>query len=158
MQLLQALKPEDKPRRKQFAVTMLHKLDLDPGFLKRVCFSDKSTFHVSESISRHNSRIWGSQNPHETHELERDSPKLNVWCGTMHDKKIIGPFFFAEKSITVQICLDFLTDYVSPQLEQYQPLVIFQQDGAPPHWGLAVRQFFNDTFPGRWIGLNGPIP
>ena len=46
VQLLQALEPEDKSRRKEFAVTMLDRLDLDPGFLKRVCFSDESTFHV----------------------------------------------------------------------------------------------------------------
>ena len=157
MQLLQALKPEDKPRRKEFALTMLHRLDSNPGFLKRVCFSDESTFHVSELINRHNSEIWGSQNPHETYELERDSPKLNAWCGIMHDK-IIGPFFFAEKSMAAQIYLDLLTEYVSPQLEQYQPLVIFQQDGAPSHWGLAVRQFLNDTFPERLIGHDGPIP
>ena len=139
VQLLQALKPEDKPRRKEFAVTMLHRLDSVPEFLKRVCFSDESTFHVSGLINRQNSRIWGSQNPHETYKLERDSPKLNVWCGIMHDK-IIGPFFFTEKSITAQIFLDLLTEYVSPQLEQYQPLVIFQQHGAPPHW---VLQFVN---------------
>ena len=90
VQLLQALKPEDKPRRKEFAVTMLDRLDSDPGFLKRVCFSDGSIFHVSGLINRHKSIIWGSQNPLETYELERDSPKLNVWCEIMHDK-IIGP-------------------------------------------------------------------
>ena len=135
---------------------MLHRLDSDPGFLKRVFFSDESTFHVSGLINRHNSRIWGSQNPHETYELERDSPKLNVWCGIMHDK-IIGPFFLAEKSITAQIYLNLLTEYVSPQLEQYQLQVVFQLDGAPPHWGLQVRQFLNDTFPERWIGRDSPI-
>ena len=75
----------------------------------------------------------------------------------MHDK-IIGPFFFAEKSITAQIYLDLLTEYVPPQLVQCQPLVIFQEDGASPHWGLAVRQFLNDTFPERWIGRDGTIP
>ena len=32
VQLLQALKSEDKPRRKEFAVTMLDRLDSDPGF------------------------------------------------------------------------------------------------------------------------------
>ena len=105
VQLLETLKPEDKPRRIEFAVTMLDRLDSDPGFLKRVCFSDESTFHVSGLINRHNSRIWGSQNPHETYEHKRDFPKLNVWCGIMHDK-IIGPFFFAEKSITAEIYLD----------------------------------------------------
>ena len=116
MQLLQAFKPEDKLRRKEFAVTMLNRLDSDPGFLKRVCFSDESTFHISGLLSRHNLRIWGSENPHDTFELERDSPKLNMWCGIMHDK-IIDPFFFAEKSITAQIYPDVLTEYVSPQLE-----------------------------------------
>ena len=150
VQLLQALKPEDKPRRKKFALTMLDRLDSDPGFLKRVCFSDESMFHVSGLINRHNSIIWGSQNPHETYEFERDSPKVNVWCGIMH-AKIISPFFFAEKSITAHIYLDLLAEYVSPQLEQYQPQVIFQQDGAPPHWGLEVCQFLNDAFPERWI-------
>ena len=75
----------------------------------------------------------------------------------MHDK-IIGPFFLAEKSITAQIYLDVLTEYMSPQLEQYQPQVIFQKDGAPSHWGLEIRQFLNETFPNRWIGRDGFIP
>ena len=36
VQLLQAFKPEDKPRQKEFAMTMLDRLDSDPGFLKQV--------------------------------------------------------------------------------------------------------------------------
>ena len=87
--LLQALKPEDKQRRKEFAVTMLDRLDSDPGFLKRVCFGDESTFQVSGLLNRHNLRIWGLENPHDTCELERDTPKLNVWCGITHDKIIV---------------------------------------------------------------------
>ena len=78
VRLLQALKSEDKPRRKEFAVTMLDRLDSDPGLLKRICFSDESTFQVSGLLNRHNLRIWGSENPHDTCKLERDSPKLNV--------------------------------------------------------------------------------
>ena len=57
VQLLQALKPEDKPRRKEFAAMMLDRLDSDTGFLKRVCFSDESTFHVSGLLNKHNLRI-----------------------------------------------------------------------------------------------------
>ena len=75
----------------------------------------------------------------------------------MHDK-IIGSFFFAEKSITAQIYLEVWTEYVSPQLEQYQPQDIFQQDGAVPRWGLEVCQFLNETFLDRWIGCDGLIP
>ncbi|KAG8253726.1 hypothetical protein J6590_029299 [Homalodisca vitripennis] len=36
--------------------------------------------------------------------------------------------------------------------------IVDQQDGAPPHWGKIVRDYLNDTFPGRWIGRDGPIP
>ena len=74
MQLLQAFKPEDKLRQKELAVTMLDRLNSNPGFLKRVCFSNELTFHVSGLLNRHNLRIWSSENPHDTCEL----PKLNV--------------------------------------------------------------------------------
>ena len=122
-----------------------------------MCFSDEATFHVSGKVNKHNIRIWGSQNPCEILERERDSPKINVWCGLMHNQ-IIGPFIFAESTITANIYLDMLKHYVVPQLEEFQPRVVFQQDGAPPHWGLIVRDFLNETFPNRWIGRNGPTP
>ena len=122
-----------------------------------MCFSDEATFHVSGKVNKHNIRIWGSQNPCEVLERERDSPKISVWCGLMHNQ-IIGPFIFAESTIIANIYLDMLKHYVVPQLEEFQPRVVFQQDGAPPHWGLIVRDFLNETFPNRWIGRNGPAP
>ena len=67
VELLQVFKPEDKPRRKDFAVSILGKLGLDPGFLKLACLSNKSTLHVSGMISRPYLKVWGfvepSQNP-----------------------------------------------------------------------------------------------
>ena len=48
--------------------------------------------------------------------------------------------------------------YVSPLLEEFQPWIIFQQDGAPPYWGSDVRQFLDATFPNMWIGRDGPTP
>ena len=113
------------------------------------------TKQLLRKVNKHNIRIWGSQNPCEV--LERDSPKINVWCGLMHNQ-IIGPFIFAESTITANIYLDMLKHYVVPQLEEFQPRVVFQQDGAPPHWSLIVRDFLNETFPNRWIGRNGPTP
>jgi len=48
--------------------------------------------------------------------------------------------------------------YVAHQLEEFQLWIIFQQDGAPPHWGSHVRRFFwgDAIFPNRWIGRDGP--
>ncbi|GBN62759.1 hypothetical protein AVEN_149503-1 [Araneus ventricosus] len=35
---------------------------------------------------------------------------------------------------------------------QFPEGVIFQQGGAPPHYGNTVREFLVTTFPQRWIG------
>jgi hypothetical protein len=35
--------------------------------------------------------------------------------------------------------------------------VWFQQDGAPPRYGVDVRLFLNNIFPGRWIRCRGSI-
>jgi hypothetical protein len=119
-------------------------------------FSDEATFNISGAVNRHNVRIWGSQQPHSVMEHVRDSPKVNVWCGVMCNM-FIGPFFFffAEKTVTGSSYLDMLRLYAISQLEHLQPNVFFQQDSAPPHWLLDVRQALNATFPGHWIG-HGP--
>ena len=70
VQLLQKLEPNDKPRRKDFAFDMLTRMAEDGNFLERICFSDEAIFHVSGKINKHNVRIWGSENPHVTRELE----------------------------------------------------------------------------------------
>ena len=47
----------------------------------------------------------------------------------------------------------------SPLLEHLQPIrgkLIWQQDGAPPHYGLIVKDFLNATFD-EWIGRRGHV-
>ena len=85
------------------------------------------------------------------------SPKLNVWCDLMHSQ-IIEPFVFAESTITADIYLNILKLYVVSQIEEFQPWVVFQQDGALPHRGLMVRNFLNETLPNTWITRSGPKP
>ena len=97
VQMLQRLQPNDKPKRKEFADNMLHRISEDEEFLKRICFSDEATFQVSGKLNKHNVRIWGSEHPHKIRELERDSPKVNVWCGLMYNR-VIGPFFFHNEN------------------------------------------------------------
>lgn len=155
LQVVQKLEQNDFPLRTEFANNVLDRLELNENYLKRICFSDEATFHVCGKVNRHNCRIWGSENPRVVIEHERDSPKVNVWCGLMHDR-IIGPFFFAEANVNRWSYLDMLELYAVPQLQELQPEIIFQQDGAPPHWARCVRDFLNATFPERWIGRGGP--
>ncbi|KFM58633.1 hypothetical protein X975_22411, partial [Stegodyphus mimosarum] len=140
-----------------FATDMLRRIEDGAEFLKRIMFSDEASFHLSGIVNRHNVRIWGSENPHEYRKAQRDSSKVNVVCGLMHDR-VIGPFFFTEKTVSSVVYLHMLENFVFPQVEELQPHVFLQQDGAPPHWGTIVRSSLNDHFTGRWIGRGCPIP
>ena len=42
--------------------------------------------------------------------------------------------------------------------EEFQPWIIFQQDGAPPHWGLDCRRILDAAFPNKWYGRDSPTP
>jgi hypothetical protein len=153
---MQALEVNDKPCHTAFAQEMLLRQDNDDRHLHKILFSDEAIFDVSGRVNRHNVRIWGSENPHHATEYIQDSPKFNMWCGLVFNH-IIGTFFFAESTVTKRTYLDRLQQFVVPQVEDLQPMVIFQQDGAPPHWGRIVREYLDITFPNRWLGRDGPL-
>lgn len=159
IQLVHEIKPNDKRLRLDFAVDILNRIDENPNYLNNVLFTDESTFHVNGVVNRHNCRIWGSEKPREIVQHQRDSPKVNVWCGLMNDR-IVGPFIFCENTINGDIYCEMLELYVFPQVDDIEAekgLVIFQQDGAPPHYKKRVRSALNARFPARWMGRAGPI-
>ena len=65
--------------------------------------------------------------------------------------------FFIEGNITGEVYLDMLKSCFSPSLSRTcKRNAIFQQDGAPAHYALIVRNFLNEMFPQRWLGRCGP--
>ena len=56
----------------------------------------------------------------------------------------------------VQSIVSMLQEFFIPEVRKMRSIV-FQQDGAPPHFAADVRRFLDKTFPGRWIGRGGPI-
>ena len=86
---------------------------------------------------------------YEVSEWERNTSKVNVWLG-MTKSKLCGPFFFSEKSITGNIYKNTLELFLEPQLQDDGTLdtVVFQQDGAPPHFAHIVHEYMNRTFQG----------
>lgn len=157
--MVQQITDQDKVARAEFCDKMLNVIEEDETFLNSIIFSDESTFHISGNVNTHNCRIWGSENPRETLEHVRDSPKVNVFCA-MSKFKVYGPFFFMERNVNGVIYLDMLENFLIPQLdedEQHAVPFYYQQDGAPPHFLTEVRDFLDGRFPGRWIGRAGPI-
>jgi hypothetical protein len=82
--MIHAPKLSDQVAFTNFVVDMLE-IDVPPDFLCQVCFLDEATFHINGVIKKYNCRIWGSQNPYVTCELESGNPKVNLWVGLMND-------------------------------------------------------------------------
>ena len=51
-----------------------------------------------------------------------------------------------------------LEQFLQPQLfaDNILDFVVFQQDGTLPHFAHIVRNYLNETFPGRWIERGSP--
>jgi transposase len=63
--------------------------------------------------------------------------------------------YFFDGSVTGESYLEMLQTYVWPKVRQRR--LYFQQDGAPSHYSLVVREWLDQKFPDHWIGRRGPI-
>lgn len=74
---------------------------------------------------------------------------------SLHENHSVSFGYFLDSSNDRFVYLGMLEMFVDSKLETLQPLIIFQQDGAPLHWALCVREYLNLTFPTRSIGRYG---
>ena len=88
----------------------------DDGFDNRLVFSDEAAFHVNGKVDKHNTRIWGTVNPHEILEHQQDSPKANVFCD-MSKKAVYGPFFEGA-TVNGDTHLDMLDNWLMERLSE----------------------------------------
>jgi hypothetical protein len=71
-------------------------------------------------MNRYDVRIWSSENPRESFEHERDSPKFNVFAAMSREKQYRS-FFFIQSRVTGIIYLDMLRERLMPQLQEDIP-------------------------------------
>lgn len=156
--LLHALRPADGAARRAYCEEMLIRHEADPEFLSRIVWSDEATFKMNGLVNRWNCVYWGDENPHEIMTQELNLPGVNCWAG-IWSGGIVGPFFF-DGTVTGLRYREMLEEAVIPELKHAPQFadkeIIFQQDGAPPHWSLDVRTLLNEEFP-EWIGRGGTI-
>jgi hypothetical protein len=81
---------------------------------------------------------------------------VTVWAG-IWAQGVVG-LLFIEGAATANLYLELLQTTVVPDLEHHYDLgsLIWQQDGAPPHFGRNVRTFRDEKFP-MWIGRRGKV-
>lgn len=156
---VQGLRHDDYALRRDFCREMMNRNRADPNFLRNICFTDESSFSTAGMFNRRNEHFWATENPHFIHPLKQQGRQtVNVWCG-IHRNKIIGPVFI-EGQLTGDRYLNLLRQEIGDLLDdiplQQRHQMIWQHDGAPQHYTLAVRNFLNRNY-NVWIGRGGPV-
>lgn len=77
------MKPNDKPKRFDFAVHILNKIDEDNSSLENVSFSGETTSHIAGYVNR---RIRGIESLHAGRDKAHSRPNVNVWCALAADE------------------------------------------------------------------------
>lgn len=155
--MVQTLYPSDEAARIAMSLEFKQRIIDDRNYLNNLFFSDEATFHVNGRVNRHNSIIWGRNNPHAIHEVPIKSPSVCVWAGIYHDR-IIGPYFF-ESTVKADDYSEMLRVFAIPEMKRLRRFsrTIFMHDGAPSHWANKTKNFLISNFGDRWIGNNGPL-
>jgi transposase len=154
--LLQALNEDDPDRRVEFCEWILDSIQEDSTLLDRILWTDEACFQINDRVTRHNCVYWTDTNPHLIIEQEMHVPKVVVWGG-IWSTGVVGPVFF-EGNVTSEKYFQMLENHIIPLLEKHSAFrtMIWQQDGAPPHYAQIVRDYLGDTFV-EWIGRRGSV-
>ena len=158
IQVIHHLHEADFQKRMQMCSELL-RLWMLQDLKNNILFSDEAVFHLCGTVNRHNCRIWASERPSDFIEWEAFTPKVNVWIGVTN-RKVYGPYFFDENTITSVVYLRMLSEFLVPELinDGTKDTVVFQQDGASAHSAIITRSYLNEQFPNRWIGKRGNRP
>lgn len=155
------LRPGDDARRRTFCEWYTRKCQDDENFPFKIIWSDESMITNNGIFNRRNVHYWSQQNP-RVHKVSRHQHRFgfNMWVGIL-GTNVIGPFIY-RNNLTKERYINLLVNDLEDALDNL-PLAVthscwFQQDGAPAHNAIIVRDYLNRRFPGQWIGTHSDTP
>lgn len=157
---VQGLEHNDYAARLDFCRYLLN-CDIEQyHFLKKILWTDESLFTRQGIFNCHNMHMWDTENPKVAREMSFQKRfSINVWAAVIGDR-FLGPHIF-QGNLNGVMYLDFLQHDLPQILDAIDPVhrqeIIFQQDGAPPHFNTNVRDWLSANYP-TWIGRGGPVP
>lgn len=159
VQRVQALLPRDLPARASYCNWLLNTVAVNPQFIHQVIWTDECTFTKNGMWNRRNEHYWSEDNPYiHRHTGYQQRWSVNVWAA-IHGNTIIGPVILPP-TLNRHSYLDLLNNDLAGYLNTLSPeernAAWYQQDGAPAHSVVEVRNRLNELFGNQWIGRYGP--
>ncbi|GFX45792.1 DUF4817 domain-containing protein [Trichonephila clavipes] len=149
-QRAQSLKECDFAPRQAFSQWYLQQRIANPFFAASVLFTDEASFSREGIFNTHNSHSWAAANPHVTRtRAAQDRFLVNVWAGILR-YHLIGPYILPDR-LTGPRYLIFLEQVLPELLDSAHVTAAtrtsmwFQQDGAPAHFSISVRNHLDAT-------------
>lgn len=155
----QYLKPEDLLRRHEFCNWFLRKENEVQNFSDNIIWSDEAHISSAGIFNRQINRYWAKENPHLTISRRAQGKfGFNVWCCL---KRHCLVYYIFRGTLNSNQYIEILEHNLENLLDnlplEERQTVVFQQDGAPAHNALIVRNYLNELFPNNWMGTQGPI-
>lgn len=122
----------------------MQNIQVNTLFLNRFIFSDECVFQAPGKVKTHNVKILRAETAHERIEVSVDSIKVTV-RRRMSVNQIYGTYNFDSHVVTGKRYNQSRTRHILPLLSSSPPDTIFQQNGAPLHYGLAARELLEDS-------------
>ena len=126
-------------------------------FAEMIVWSDEAQFKLIGTVNCHNFVYWNAANPNIHVDKVMNLSGVNVWCGLSY-RGLIGSFFF-DSTITGEVYQQKLQTSILPAIQELHgdERFYFQQDSAQPHYHNSVREYLNETLPGRWTGRRDAV-
>lgn len=70
--------------------------------------------------------------------------------------EVMEPYFFGDVTVTGSIYKIFLWYFLNGTVENYPLKMIFDQNGVPPHYAILIRQYLEQPFSERRMGMGKP--
>ena len=150
VQVLQAQTQVNKDQRYEFGQEISERIENNPELL------DVLLFHLSGHVNKQSMRFWAAAQPHEHVQAPLNVEKTTVWCA-IGKNGIFGPYFFEDGdgrrfTVNSEWYIGMLRRRFIPAIRRKMAVdmntVVYQQDGAPPHWSNHTLEYLRQYFQG----------
>ncbi|GFT07816.1 uncharacterized protein TNCV_1214101 [Trichonephila clavipes] len=162
-QYVQSLKECDFAPRQAFPQCYLQQRIANPFFEASVLFTDEASFSREGIFNTHNSHSWAAANPHVTRtRAAQDRFLVNVWADILggSSNRTLHSAWSPDWSTLPDILGTSFAKVIGQRAHvtaATRTSMWFQQDGAPAHFSISVRNHLDAVCGERWIGRGGPV-